>query len=363
MGLFLSVPSDEIAKHVIATKAQRDTAVLWALHTHFVHHELVHLPISPQLGIRSIAPECGKTTFLDTTSFLVHRPIRAASITAAAVYRIIDKMHPTLTLDECDRLLKKDSNPELVAILRASHRKRDATVYRMVPTPDGDWTIRAFSAWGTYVYTATARVEEALLSRAIVIVLQRGQPHELKGLRPLEDGMSQVLTDCGRKFCRWAQDQVELPTGIAVPDTIVFRDRDNWRPLLRIAKAAGDDWLRRACIVATVINGVTTAVGDVVPLLADIREVFGTKAQLTTEELVAGLLALSEPSFDWTRACRGLPINAYYLRDRLKDVINPPENERRWYAGSRQVRGYQRKHFEDAFARYLPLQRDAEAAT
>jgi hypothetical protein len=349
----LSEASSEIAKHVIASKVQIDTAVLWSLHTFFVHHEFIQLPISPQLAIRAVSPICGKSTLLKVTSHLVWRPVSAASLTSAVVYRVVDTVHPTFLLDECDVLLRGDRNPELVAILRSAHQRSQAYVWRSVPTPDGNWTVKKFSAWSTYAYCSVRDIEAALQSRAISIVLQRAKPAELRQLIPVEDGVSEVLLRCGSKFARWAQDQIELPPGKdLVPDTIDFRDRDNWRPLLRIAKAAGDDWFHRACTAATTINGTTVAIGDVVPLLADIREAFSVNARdwLTTNELVNTMLALPEPTADWTRAYRGLPINEYFLRDQLKGVIDPPERERR----RGKLRGYQRNHFDDAFARYLP---------
>jgi hypothetical protein len=354
IGAVLSEASAAIGWHVIATQAQRDTDALWSLSTHFVHHEFIVLPIAPQLGIRAVAPVCGKSTLLDTTAHLVCRPIQAASLTPAVIYRVVDEVHPTFMLDECDELLKQGRYPELVALLRSCHRRRDAVVWRAVPTPDGGWAVKPFSAWMTYAYTAVGKVEEALQSRAITIVLQRAKPAELKRLRPLEDGTSEVLLACGRKFARWAQDQIDLPTDIEVPDTVAFRDRDNWRPLLRIARAAGDAWYQRALEAATTINGTTVAIGDVVRLLTDIREVFGTKDRLTTQELVAGMQALPEPSADWSRAYRNGPINAYYFRDHLNGVIDPPDEERRWGSSANKARGYLRKHFDDAFARYLP---------
>jgi putative DNA primase/helicase len=313
------------------------------------------LPIAPQLAIKAVAPSCGKTTFLDTTAHLVRRPLAASSLTAAVVYRVVDDVRPSLMLDECDVLLRKGRHPELVAILRSAHRRRDAVVWRSVPTPDGDWTVKPFSAWCTYAYTAVGDVEEALQSRAIAIVLQRAKPAELKQVRPLEDGTSQALLDCGRKLARWAQDQVTLPDNIAIPETVEFRDRDNWRPLLRIAALAGPRWFQRACTAAITINGTTVALGDVVPFLADVRETFATKDRLSTRELIDGMLAIEEPSADWSRINRGMPIDAYYFRDRLKGLIDPPEHERRWKTkANKPVRGYLRKHFEDAFERYLP---------
>jgi Protein of unknown function (DUF3631) len=172
----------------------------------------------------------------------------------------------------------------------------------------------------------------------------------------LVDGSSPVLLDCGRKFARWAQDQTELPA-TTVPAGIAYRDQDNLRPLLRIADQIGREWVERARQAALAINGITRAVGDVVPLLTDIREAFGERERLATrEELVPIMLALPEPSVDWNIAYRGGPINEYYLRDRLilRGVINPPAEERRWEVKGTKFRGFLRRHFDDAFARYLP---------
>jgi putative DNA primase/helicase len=207
----------------------------------------------------------------------------------------MDALHPTLLLDEIDHALRASSNPDLLAILRASHRRRTAHVVRLVPTRDGDWKPQIFSAWCTYGYTATGKIEEALHSRAITVMLVRAKPGELAKLRRLTDGTSQVLLDCGRKFARWAADQVTLPDA-EVPPGISHRDQDNWQPLCRLAAAAGNDWPQRTQCAAETINGITVAIGDVVPLLRDIREAFGARDRMATELLVAALLAIAEPS-------------------------------------------------------------------
>jgi putative DNA primase/helicase len=353
----LSQASDELAKYVVATREQRDTAVLWALHTFFVHHEFVYLAISPRLAIQAAAPMCGKTLLLELLDHLVCRPLLAASLTPAVVYRTIDAFQPCLLIDEADKFMRSNRNPELVGILNASHHRRTATVPRSVPCPDGSWEIRLFSAWCTYAFTGVGRLEDQSQSRCISIVLKRALPDELGALSTVEDGVSQVLLDCGRKFARWAQDQRALPE-TKVPGEILYRDRDNWRPLLRIAQLVGDEWLDRAVAAAAFANGATRSVGAIVPLLADIREVFGGRERITTDALLAGMLALPEPSVDWTTAYKGRPINAYYLRSQLKDVINAPEHERKWRERNGKVqvdcRGYLKKHFKDAFDRYLP---------
>src|SRR5262249_6281600 len=66
------------------------------------------------------------------------------------------------------------------------------------------------------------------------------------------------------------------------------------------------------------------------------------------------MLALEEPAADWNIAYRGRPINSYWIRNRLKGLVNAPEHERRWKVEKRTVRGYRKEHFRDAMERYLP---------
>jgi putative DNA primase/helicase len=348
----MDVASTAIGKHVIASPAICDVTALWCLFTHFIHHMCIELPIAPRLEIRAVSPQAGKTTLLTLTTCLVCRPLPAASLTPAVVYRAVDKFKPTLVLDEVDAQLRSNRNPELNAVLRASHSRHFAQIPRNVRAAD-DWDIELFSCWGSYCYTTLGRIgDEALESRAIRVTLLRATPAELKALEPLDDGTSPVLVECGRKFARWAQDQTALPDA-AIPDSILARDRDNWRPLFRLVAQIGGEWPQRAHKAAIVINGVTRAIGDVVPLLADIREVFGAREKMSTRELVDGLRALPEPSLDWDRAYRGQPINEYFLRARLKGLVEVPVNGRRWRDGERMIRGYRKSHFDDAFSRYL----------
>jgi putative DNA primase/helicase len=350
----LDTASDAIGKHVIASPVVRAVTTLWCLFTHFVHHWCIQLPVSPRLEIRAVSLECGKTTLLTLTMFLVSRPMPAASLTPAVVYRVLDKYRPTLILDEVDAQLRSNRNPELNAVLRAFHNRHFAQIPRNVRTADDNWDIELFSAWGTYAYTTIGRIgDDALESRAIRATLLRATPAELTALQPLIDGNSRELLDCGRKFARWARDQTALPDAM-IPDIIAARARDDWRPLLRLAAHVGGKWPQRAREAAIAINGVTRAIGDVVPLLTDIREAFGTRKLMPTKELVDAMLALPEPSRDWSIEYRGRQINEYYLRDRLKELVDAPANERSWRVGKRMVRGYRLVHFKDAFERYLP---------
>jgi hypothetical protein len=183
IGAVLSEASEELVKDVVAPQVVRDTDVLWALHAHFVHHPFIELEVSPRLAIQAVSPICGKTTLLELTGFLVSRPLPSASLTPALVYRVLDALHPTMLLDECDVLMRSNRNPELVALLNASHHRRTANIPRLVPTPDGNWEVRMFSAWCTYAFTAIGKLEDTLQSRSISFVLLRARPDEVVPLQ------------------------------------------------------------------------------------------------------------------------------------------------------------------------------------
>jgi hypothetical protein len=352
----LNIASAEIGQYVIAPQVVRDAAVLWAVHTFFLHHERIKIKISPRYEIRAVSPECGKSTLLELLNPLTWRPYDAvASLTTAVVFRMVDQSKPTLLLDEIDDLLRAHRHTELGSILRASH-KSNAKVPRSAPTPDGkDWTVKWFPAFMTYAYTATGKLDAAMQSRAISVTLKRAKPSELKtSRRDLIDGESEVLQICGRKIARWAMDLTELPQA-QIPAGISHRGADNWRPLLRAAEAIKGDWPQRGRAAALTLHGRTVATGNVTLFLTDVFRVLGDRVRMGSQEMVDALLALEEPSLDWSIAYNNNPINVYWLRDRLKGLVDAPDEERRWKEGGKVIRGYQKAHFQDAFERYLSI--------
>ena len=75
-----------LAQYIAADSALINTAVLWAAHAHI----LDRIGVSPRLAAQSPGPGCGKTVALEAVSNLTPRPLTAASITAAVVFRIIE---------------------------------------------------------------------------------------------------------------------------------------------------------------------------------------------------------------------------------------------------------------------------------
>ena len=64
-----------------------EAIALWVVHTHLFEHFL----ISPRLALRSAIKQCGKTTTLDILARLVRRPLPTVNVTAAAIFRIVER--------------------------------------------------------------------------------------------------------------------------------------------------------------------------------------------------------------------------------------------------------------------------------
>ena len=320
-------------RFVAAGEVYLAAAVVWGAHTHLVHSETVLLTVSPRLLISAVAENSGKTTLLQSVQHISARSLPVVSITAAALFRAVDKWHPSLFIDEADVMFARGGNTDLLSLINAGHA-RGGFVLRSVEGPDGELDLACFPVWGAVAMAAIGRVPVATTqSRCIVIQLRRAWAGEVpERLRP---GAEEVFMPIRRKLVRWAQDLTALP---AVPKLLGLDNRvgDNWEPLRQIAELAGGRWPELIARAAEVDAEDASDTGSLVPLLTDIRVVFGAQARLSTTEILEGLLGLEEPSAEWDRANRGREITAVWLSRRLRGAL-PTDAEslcaRRWKSG------------------------------
>jgi hypothetical protein len=137
-----------------------------------------------------------------------------------------------------------------------------------------------------------------------------------------------------------------------MPSTIINRDADNWRPLLAVADAAGGEWSARARQAANDLVGEHADDSRRVQLLIDIRAAFETKNvdRLSSDELVADLTSLDDRP--WVEFSKGRALTKAQLA-RLVRPLGVSSGTIRLNDG-RTPKGYYRRAFDDAFARYLP---------
>jgi hypothetical protein len=337
----LSALVEQIGRYMVMEPGAALCAALWALLTHCFQT----FGITPRLAITSPRPQCGKTTLLDLLQRLVVRPLLAANVSAASVYRVVEVALPTLLIDEADTFLS--TNDELRGVLNSGHR-RGGAVIRVV---GDDMEPRQFSTFAPAAIAMIGHLPGTLADRSVSITLKRKRADE-----PAESfryDRVQELDRLARMCARWAKDNADRLRDLdpVVPSNLYNRAADNWRPLLAIAEAAGGDWPERARAVAAATVDADQA--KRVGLLADIREVFDSKDndRIKSADLAAALVAME--GHPWAEHGRtGKPLTPNGLARMLAGDNVTPQLIR--FGLDEVGRGYEREQFADVFERYLP---------
>ena len=110
-SLLLSDLYKAFRRHVVLEKNEALALSLWVIHT----HALGAADTAPRLAITSPEKRCGKSTVMELLTYLVRRPLSASNLTSAAVFRTIERAHPTLLIDEADTFLR--DNRELRGVV------------------------------------------------------------------------------------------------------------------------------------------------------------------------------------------------------------------------------------------------------
>jgi hypothetical protein len=216
-------------------------------------------------------------------------------------------------------------------------------------------------------------------SRAIVLVLKPALPEESVRLDHSSPSRSAALIDVRRQLAAWSATVRSLPAP-RMPPSLYSRRADNWRPLLAVAELAGGDWPKRALAAIEEVRRMKPRPDLRERLLVAIRDAFDDKArkdaedeslstgkvlgdderaaitarpstELVTKDLLGALNADEESGIG--EAYRGGPITAYWLRDHLHGLLDPPGSQM-WRDGTKVVRGYRWYQFADAYRRHLP---------
>jgi hypothetical protein len=331
-----------IRRHIVMPRHAVHAAALWTLHTFLVSKFF----ISPRLGIRSPTKGCGKTLFLDVLARLVLRPLPTANVTPPAIFRAIEAHQPCLLIDEADTFLYESD--ELRGVLNSGYRKGGS----VLRTVGEDFEPRAFATYSACAIAIIGALPDTLHDRAVTIELQRRRLRQR--IEPFRPDRADYLDVLARKAMRWTTDHADRigERDPDMPDGIINREADNWRPLLAIADEAGGRWINRARDATRRGHSADMDESSLFELLlADIRDVFGKQTQMTSAELVTALVAIEgRPWADGLGKNRDKPLTTNRLAGMLKRFKITSENIR---VGEKVPKGYLAERFADAFASYL----------
>jgi putative DNA primase/helicase len=354
----------DMKSYVVMTENQANAVALWVLATHAFDSFLVF----PRLFFSAAARNCGKTTALEVVTNLVPRAVNASSISAAAMYRMIERARPSLMLDEADTFMKNDE--ALRGVINAGHR-HDGAIIRCVETKEG-YEDREFSVWAPVALAAIGHLPSTIEDRSIIIKLSRKLGSDkIQSLRIDRTGN---LTTHARLAARWSQDHASALAAAdpQIPDSITNRTADNWRPLLAVADLAGGIWPGMARDVALTLSGSGGPKSVSELLLADLHELFNTEPVLDLEQCrVNGAIDFNRclPTELFTKEIlkalhdRDDRPWSEYGKDR-KPITSPQLGKLLRDLGVKKIgltvrrgeetsKGYKREWLEEAFTRYL----------
>lgn len=333
-------------------EAAPEALALWVLHAHA--HDAAE--VSPLLALTSPEKRCGKTTALHLTGALVPRPLPASNVTAAALFRAVERWRPTLLVDEADTFLK--DREELRGVLNSGHARAGAVVVRSVGE---DHEARMFSTWAPKAVAMIGDLPDTLADRSVVVPMRRRHPDEdVDRLRLDRLGDLEPLR---RMAWRWTRDHADelRHADPEVPEALHDRAADNWRPLLAIADLAGGEWPERARRAARRLAGLGDGDDGSVRtlLLRDLRELFRRcrSDRLPSADVAEALEEMEErPWPEWGRSRK--PITQAGIARLLKPfnvrpkVVKLPDGST--------PRGYLLEEMEEVFRRYLPQEEGPE---
>lgn len=313
--------------------------------------------VLPILGLVSPQKRCGKTTTIEVLTGLSYRSLPASNISPAAVFRSIEKFKPALFVDEADSFLK--GNEELRGVLNSGHTKATAFVIRC----DGENNDpKKFSTWGPKAIAAIGNLPGTIADRSVIVRLKRKSTNEKREKIGVE--FDKQVPIIRRKILRWVTDNADHLK--ATISTVSFpgndRATDNWAPLAAIAGAIGGEWPDRLAAASRAILDIKDDANDdlSILLLADIRDAFQTlnRDRIFSANLVNHLNGLDERPWGDLKGGKGLTTNV------LARFLSPFEiSSKKIRIGTEVKKGYMCSSFDDAFNRYLPVERGAQKGT
>jgi hypothetical protein len=338
-SLFADIEA-RILLHVAMPKHLALVTALW-IGQSWIHE---HATYSPILFVTSPERDSGKSTLMGIIGFLARRSLLSVGISAAALYRSIEKWNPSFVIDECDEAFV--DNPELRQVINSGWT-RGQGVLRCDPDTNEP---RKFSTFCPKAIASKGRkAPDTILSRAIFITQKRRTRDEaIAHFSHVDDAGFARLRG---QLARWAADNGALSLGRPpMPDGFLNRMASNWQLIFAIADSLGEEAGARARAAAQQIAGTIDVTSAGVELLEDIKTMFGrsTLDYLTSKAIVADLIA--DPEKRWAEWSRGRPITEKGVAGLLHGyrIVSKgvgPEG--------RQAKGYRKADFADAWERYL----------
>jgi hypothetical protein len=322
-------------RYVVASDAIVTASALWVAFTYVVE-------------IATHAPKlvAGASTALHVTRWMSQRAYAATEASGPAIYRIIDRLRPTLFLDEADTLFKRSN---LVAhVVNESWINSGSKIPRAARSKSDEKSYVEYDVYGTQAIAIKGlhNMPDATQSRCIICTIWPKLASEAVEDFTFQD--DDEFKSIRRKLLRWSVDNAVVLRDAKpqFPPGFNNRIRTNWKMLLAIAELAGDKWPEQVRKAALKLETDRDEPSEDIRLFAALRDIWGDAKERTSESLCKALA--KHLSGEWA------DITRHKLAAKLKPYGIRPIHGLHPTGRSNLTRGgYRYTQFENAFARLL----------
>ena len=320
---------DYLKRYVIL----QDESSYWMIAAWIIHtYATPKFRDSPRLSIESPEQACGKTTLLDIIGATVHNPKRSDNVTPSVLFRLIDRDHPTVLIDEADSIWNNKASDDLRIVINGGFSP-NGSIDRVNPNDVND--LQTFSTYAAVCMAGISVLHKApdtVKSRSIKLTLARSI-NDVEDLE-LEDD-EPFLSDLRTAF----GDIVDLIPHHPKPATgLTQRNRRKWTPLFAVAQVCG---FTDKIIDATAVHSDGRSQDWNNIILAACKSVF--------DRYTVDIMGAQELS-------NKVPLEDERIDDmspkRLANILSHYDIKSRDGVGH--TKQYHRSSFEQAWATYLP---------
>ncbi len=342
---------EKLLREIVILKSDHEytACVLWVAHT----HSIPSFDFTPRLGIWSPEKGCGKSLVIEVLSYLVSNPLMSSSITAPALFRVIEKRGEgtVLFIDESDATFGRYGDKEKAEAIRQilnSGFKRGQSALRC---EGKNFEVKEFKVFCAVSIAGigTKAIPDTVKDRAIILEMRKKLSTEtIRGFE--SDEVEEIFTPYKIALAEWisVHSHKFRPSRPEMPSELSSRARDVWRPLFKIAESAGLEWQEKARSASLALQNLNTEPEEMTfnkRLLSDIRDVFDG-SEMTSQDLIQALKEIEEAPYAFLDK-----FNTNTLSKSLSQYGIKPKQL------NAKVRGYRQAFFEDSWSRYLdPLE-------
>jgi len=210
--------------------------------------------------------------------------------------------------------------------------------------------VKDFQTFGPKAVAGIGKLPDTVADRSLPIVLQRRKRTEPVERWREREGR-RLGTSISKAFDAWASTAMPALQDARPDIPLVLGDRaaDVLEPLLAIADMAGADWPQRARQAAVTLMGEVDDDAVAIQLLADLKDIFGTREAMATGEILHQLAERDDRP--WATWSKGQRMTGHALARLLKPFGVVPSGPVRF--GDKVERAYRRSAFVDVWDRYL----------